>query len=33
MNRIIQPRNLSPAVDGKPLYKIACCMLKEEISP
>jgi MoaA/NifB/PqqE/SkfB family radical SAM enzyme len=33
MNRIIQPRNL-PAGDGGPLpYKIACCMLKEEIAP
>lgn len=31
MNRIIQPRNL-PA-DGAPRYKIACCMLKEEITP
>ncbi|MFO7714850.1 radical SAM protein [Desulfosarcina sp.] len=33
MNRIIQPRNLSPAKDGKLLYKIACCMLKEEVTP
>ena len=33
MNRIIQPYNLEPT-DGKlPSYKIACCMLKEEISP
>jgi hypothetical protein len=34
MNRIIQPRNLAPADGGgKPAYKIACCMLKEEITP
>ena len=33
MNRIIQPRNLPPADNGKPAYKIACCMLKEEITP
>ncbi|MBC2711032.1 MAG: radical SAM protein [Desulfosarcina sp.] len=33
MNRIIQPCNLPPA-DGCNLpYKIACCMLKEEITP
>ena len=33
MNRIIQPRNL-PSSDGSPPpYQIACCMLKEEISP
>jgi len=33
MNRIIQPRNLPPADAGRPDYKIACCMLKEEIIP
>ncbi|WP_419659094.1 radical SAM domain protein [Desulfosarcina variabilis str. Montpellier] len=33
MNRIIQPRNLPDAHDGPPPYKIACCMLKEEITP
>ncbi|BBO76013.1 hypothetical protein DSCW_34300 [Desulfosarcina widdelii] len=33
MNRIIQPRNLPPALGGELTYKIACCMLKEEISP
>lgn len=33
MNRIIQPRNLPPAHGGQPAYKIACCMLKEEITP
>lgn len=33
MNKIIQPGNISYAPDGKPVYQIACCMLKEEISP
>jgi len=33
MNRIIQPRNLPAAADGNRPYKIACCMLKEEIRP
>jgi MoaA/NifB/PqqE/SkfB family radical SAM enzyme len=33
MNRIIQPRNLAITDNGKPAYKIACCMLKEEITP
>lgn len=33
MNRIIQPRNLAHAIDGNLPYKIACCMLKEEITP
>jgi len=33
MNRIIQPRNLPPAAAGRPGYKIACCMLKEELTP
>ena len=32
MNKIIQPENLRYDRDGAPLYKIACCMLKEEIS-
>ena len=32
MNRLIQPDNLSYNADGDPEYKIACCMLKEEIS-
>ena len=31
MNRIIQPGNLIYNSDGTPQYKIACCMLKEEI--
>ena len=32
MNRLIQPENLSYTVGGEPEYKIACCLLKEEIS-
>ena len=31
MNRIIQPGNIRYQEDGRPIYKIACCMLKEEI--
>jgi MoaA/NifB/PqqE/SkfB family radical SAM enzyme len=33
MNRLIQPQNLSYTVSGVPQYKIACCLLKEEITP
>lgn len=32
MNKMIQPDNLSYDADGRPEYKVACCMLKEEIS-
>ena len=32
MNKIVQPENLSYDRDGTPEYKVACCMLKEEIS-
>ena len=32
MNRLIQPGNLNYNKDGTPEYKIACCLLKEEIS-
>ncbi len=32
MNRLIQPQNLSYSQDRTAEYKIACCMLKEEIS-
>jgi len=32
MNRLIQPGNLKYKKDGTPEYKIACCLLKEEIS-
>ncbi|UCD88948.1 MAG: radical SAM protein [Desulfobacterales bacterium] len=31
MNKIIQPGNLIYNSDGSPQYKIACCMLKEEV--
>ncbi len=31
MNKLIQPENLSYKSDGRPEYKIACCLLKEEI--
>lgn len=33
MNKLVQPDNLSYKRDGTPEYKIACCMLKEEIRP
>ena len=33
MNRLIQPENLVYGADGVPAYRIACCMLKEEILP
>ena len=32
MNKLIQPDNLSYDSNGQPEYKIACCLLKEEIS-
>jgi MoaA/NifB/PqqE/SkfB family radical SAM enzyme len=32
MNKLIQPHNLSYTIGGVPEYKIACCMLKEEVS-
>jgi MoaA/NifB/PqqE/SkfB family radical SAM enzyme len=32
MNRLIQPDNISYTADGEPEHKIACCLLKEEIS-
>jgi len=31
MNKLIQPGNLSYGSDGNPEYKVACCLLKEEI--
>jgi len=33
MNRLVQPGNLNYDRQGKPRYKIACCLLKEEIKP
>ncbi|HMA66243.1 MAG TPA: radical SAM protein [Desulfosalsimonadaceae bacterium] len=32
MNKLVQPGNLSYSRDGRPEYKIACCLLKEEVS-
>jgi MoaA/NifB/PqqE/SkfB family radical SAM enzyme len=32
MNKLIQPDNISYNEDGSPQHKIACCLLKEEIS-
>lgn len=31
MNKLIQPGNLSYLSDGTPEYRVACCMLKEEV--
>jgi MoaA/NifB/PqqE/SkfB family radical SAM enzyme len=31
MNKLIQPQNISYSEQGVPEYKIACCLLKEEI--
>ncbi len=31
MNRLVQPENLQYRENGLPAYKIACCLLKEEI--
>jgi MoaA/NifB/PqqE/SkfB family radical SAM enzyme len=33
MNKLIQPGNLSYDKQGRPRYKIACCLLKQEINP
>jgi MoaA/NifB/PqqE/SkfB family radical SAM enzyme len=33
MNKLIQPGNLEFDKHGRPKYKIACCLLKEEIKP
>lgn len=32
MNKIIQPGNLDYLTDGTPAHRIACCMLKQELS-
>ncbi|MBS3758627.1 MAG: radical SAM protein [Desulfobacterales bacterium] len=32
MNKLVQPGNLSYSEEGIPQYKIACCLLKEEVS-
>ena len=31
MNKLVQPGNLAYGADGTPLYRIACCLLKEEV--
>lgn len=31
MNKLLQPGNLKYGLDGEPLYRIACCMYKEEV--
>jgi MoaA/NifB/PqqE/SkfB family radical SAM enzyme len=33
MNKIIQPGNLDYLPDGTPAHRIACCLLKQEITP
>jgi MoaA/NifB/PqqE/SkfB family radical SAM enzyme len=33
MNKLVQPQNLSYTIGGVPEYRIACCLLKEEIAP
>jgi len=33
MNKLIQPGNLGYDKQGRPKYKIACCLLKQEINP
>jgi hypothetical protein len=33
MNKLIQPDNIRYLADGQPAYKIACCLLKEEVVP
>jgi MoaA/NifB/PqqE/SkfB family radical SAM enzyme len=33
MNKMIQPGNLAYTKDGRPRHKIACCMLKQELTP
>lgn len=31
INKLLQPENLSYDAEGKPLYKISCCLLKQEM--
>ena len=33
MNKLIQPANIAYDEDGRPRYKIACCLLKHQIMP
>jgi hypothetical protein len=32
MNKLIQPDNLTYRADKTPLYRVACCLLKEEFA-
>jgi hypothetical protein len=31
MNKLIQPGNLAYDAAGRPRYRVACCLLKEEL--
>lgn len=33
INKLIQPKNTAYDEHGRPLFKVACCMLKEEVTP
>ena len=33
MNKIVQPDNIGYDENGVPEFRVACCMLKEEILP
>jgi MoaA/NifB/PqqE/SkfB family radical SAM enzyme len=33
MNKLVQPGNIEYRQDGTPAHRIACCLLKEEVSP
>ena len=33
MNRLLQPDNIGYHPDGRPLHRISCCLLKQEIAP
>ncbi len=33
MNKLIQPQNIAYDANGAPTHKIACCLLKEEMTP
>ena len=33
MNKLLQPDTIEYGMDGKPLWRISCCMLKQEIRP
>ncbi len=33
INKLLQPDNIRYDASGKPLYRISCCLLKQEIGP